>query len=183
MKKALLNIDYTNDFVAKDGALTCGEPGQKIEQEMVRITEDFIKNGDYVVFAIDYHQKDDAYHPETKLYPPHNIEGETGRELYGELQSVYERNKDKQHVYWLDKTRYSPFVGTDLEIKLRERGITEVHLVGCATDICVLHAAVSAYNLGFDVVVHQHAVASFNPDGHEWALQHFENALGAEIIK
>lgn len=26
--KALIVIDYTNDFVATDGALTCGEPGQ-----------------------------------------------------------------------------------------------------------------------------------------------------------
>ncbi len=29
--KALLVIDYTVDFVADDGALTCGEPGQAIE--------------------------------------------------------------------------------------------------------------------------------------------------------
>ena len=27
VKKALLVIDYTIDFVAVDGALTCGEPG------------------------------------------------------------------------------------------------------------------------------------------------------------
>ena len=30
----------------------------------------------------------------------------------------------------MDKTRYSAFAGTDLEMKLRERGIEEVHLVG-----------------------------------------------------
>lgn len=28
MKKALICIDYTNDFVASDGKLTCGEPRQ-----------------------------------------------------------------------------------------------------------------------------------------------------------
>ena len=31
-KKALINIDYTVDFVADAGALTCGEPGQAIEE-------------------------------------------------------------------------------------------------------------------------------------------------------
>ena len=46
----------------------------------------------------------------------------------------------------MDKTRYSAFAGTDLEMKLRERGIEEVHLVGVCTDICVLHTAVDAYN-------------------------------------
>lgn len=27
-KKVLIHIDYTHDFVASDGVLTCGEPGQ-----------------------------------------------------------------------------------------------------------------------------------------------------------
>ena len=31
MKRALINIDYTVDFVADEGALTCGKPGQEIE--------------------------------------------------------------------------------------------------------------------------------------------------------
>ena len=31
VKKALINIDYTVDFVADAGALTCGVPGQEIE--------------------------------------------------------------------------------------------------------------------------------------------------------
>ena len=53
----------------------------------------------------------------------------------------------------MDKTRYSAFAGTDLEMKLRERGIEEVHLVGVCTDICVLHTAVDAYNKGFKIVV------------------------------
>src|SRR5690606_34940955 len=117
-----------------------------------------------------------------KLFPPHNIIGTKGRELYGELANVYEENKDKSHVYYFDKTRYSAFAGTDLEIKLRERGIQEVHIVGVCTDICVLHTAVDAYNKGFQIVIHKDAVASFNQAGHEWALGHFSSALGAEVI-
>ncbi|MFJ7825968.1 cysteine hydrolase family protein [Psychrobacillus sp. NPDC096623] len=181
MKKALLNIDYTVDFVADNGALTCGKPGQNIEGSIVQITEDFIASGDYVVFAIDTHKRDDNYHPESKLFPPHNIEGTEGRDLFGRLKDVYENNKDNEQVYWMNKTRYSAFAGTDLELKLRERQITEVHLVGVCTDICVLHTAVDAFNKGFKVVVHKEAVASFNQLGHEWALGHFQNSIGAEI--
>ncbi|NCU17396.1 cysteine hydrolase family protein [Pallidibacillus pasinlerensis] len=180
--KALINIDYTNDFVAEDGALTCGKPGQVLEGEIVRLTKEFIDNNDYVVFAIDMHKENDNLHPETKLFPPHNIEGTDGRLLYGELQNVWENNKDNPNVYWMDKTRYSAFAGTDLEIKLRERGITEIHLVGVCTDICILHTAVDAYNRGFKVVVHKNGVASFNQTGHEWALQHFAETLGAKVV-
>ncbi|MDR0268119.1 isochorismatase family cysteine hydrolase [Paenibacillus sp.] len=180
-KRALINIDYTNDFVATDGALTCGEPGQVIENRIVELTKTFIANQDFVVFAIDLHQEGNTFHPETKLFPPHNIAGTAGRKLFGALENVYQDNKTNENVYWMDKTRYSAFAGTDLELQLRARGITELHLVGVCTDICVLHTAVDAYNKGFDLVIHHDAVASFDPEGHVWALRHFKGSLGAEI--
>jgi nicotinamidase-related amidase len=180
--KALINIDYTYDFVAVDGALTCGQPGQLIEEKIVELTKEFMASVDYVVFAIDVHDRGDEFHPETNLFPPHNLRGTSGRELFGSLKEVYERNSQLENVAFMDKTRYSAFAGTDLEIKLRERGITEVHLVGVCTDICVLHTAVDAYNKGFKIVVYKDAVASFNHAGHEWALGHFEHSLGA-IVK
>src|SRR5699024_5446374 len=91
-------------------------------------------------------------------------------------------HKHQSNVYYFDKTRYSAFVGTDLEIRLRERDIQEVHLVGVCTDICILHTAIDAYNKGFDIVVHKKGVASFNAVGHQWSLEHFENKLGAKVI-
>lgn len=181
-KRALINLDYTYDFVAEDGALTCGEPGQAIEEKIAGLTKEFIDAGDYVVFAIDGHIEGDELHPEAKLFPPHNIMGTSGRDLYGKLADVYEDNKDKENVYYYDKTRYSAFAGTDLELKLRERGIEELHIVGVCTDICVLHTAIEAYNKGFHIVIHKDAVASFNQAGHEWALSHFKDTLGAEVI-
>lgn len=182
MKRALINLDYTYDFVAEDGKLTCGVPGQEIEEHIVKLTREFIEAGDYVTFGIDAHHEGDELHPETKLFPPHNIVGTPGMELYGELKPLYEKYKDAPNVYYFEKTRYSGFAGTDLEIKLRERNITEVHIVGVCTDICVLHTAVDAYNKGFDIVIHEGAVASFNPAGHKWALEHFKNSLGAKVI-
>ena len=179
--KALINIDYTVDFVADNGALTCGKPGQVIEEKITQLTNEFIENGDYVVFAIDVHDQGDEYHPETKLFPPHNLRGTSGRDLFGALKDEYEKNKGQENVVFMDKTRYSAFAGTDLEVKLRERGITEVHLVGVCTDICVLHTAVDAYNKGFKIVVYKDAVASFNQAGHEWALGHFEQSLGGMV--
>ena len=182
MKKALINIDYTYDFVAADGALTCGEPGQAIEERITEITEQFISNRDFVVFAIDIHREGDVYHPETKLFPPHNLEGTAGRKLFGRLEKVYQANAESESVYWMDKTRYSAFAGTDLELQLRARGIDELHLVGVCTDICVLHTAVDAYNKGFKIVIHADAVASFDDEGHKWALRHVKGTLGAAVV-
>ncbi len=180
--KALINIDYTRDFIAENGALTVGVPGRAIEDEVVRLTEEFAEAGDFVVFAVDIHEENDRYHPESALFPPHNIRGSEGRRLYGKLSDLYEKLKRAPNVYFLNKTRYSAFVGTDLDLKLRERGVTEVHLIGDVTDICVLHTAIYAYSLHYKIVVHQNAVASFDSVGHEWALNHFKTCLGAKVL-
>ncbi|GAB2672183.1 cysteine hydrolase family protein [Paenibacillus thermoaerophilus] len=177
--KAFVVIDYTYDFVV--GRLPCGEPAVAIESRIAELTERFVRAGDFVVMAVDLHEQGDVYHPEHKLFPPHNIRGTDGRELYGRLRDVYEANRE--NIHWMDKTRYSAFCGTALELKLRERGITELHLAGVCTDICVLHTAVDAYNRGFAITVHADAVASFNDKGHEWALGHFRGVLGADVTE
>ncbi|CUH96513.1 hypothetical protein P22_2603 [Propionispora sp. 2/2-37] len=139
MNKALLVIDYTYDFVAPDGALTCGEAGRRL------------------------------YGPVKKT-----VDELTGNDKIEEQAGLF---------HFIDKSRYSSFAGNDLALRLRERGIQEVHLTGVCTDICVLHTAVDAYNLGFNIVVHADAVASFDPAGHAWALRHFARALGATVEK
>ncbi|MNP79443.1 Isochorismatase family protein [compost metagenome] len=47
----------------------------------------------------------------------------------------------------------------------------------------MLHTAVDAYNKGFGIVIHEDAVASFNADGHAWALGHFRGSLGAQVVR
>ncbi len=180
MEKALIVIDYTYDFVADDGKLTCGEPGQAIEQKITSLIEDYVAAGELVVFTNDIHIEGDPYHPETKLFPPHNIDGTPGRNLYGSVKDAYE--KYKEVCISIDKTRYSSFAGTNLHLLLQERGIRDIALVGVCTDICVLHTAVDAYNLGYRLSIYKDGVASFNAVGHDWALGHFAGSLGAQVI-
>src|SRR5699024_6475472 len=146
MKKALINVEYTYDFVAADGKSKCGAPGQNIEKAIVSITKEFQNQEEYDAFGIDANEEDDTYNPDTATFPPHNIKGTSGMELYGELKTLYEMHQDDANVFYFEKTRFSASAGTNLELKLRERGINEVHLVGVCTDICILHTAIEAYN-------------------------------------
>ena len=184
--KALLIIDYIHDFVAPDGALTCGEPAQLLDDYIATLAGEFAKAGDYIVVARDMHAADDAYHPESTLFPPHCLAGSKGVDVYGNSGTwLTHASQDKalsRNILWLDKTRYSAFAGTMLDIKLRERGITELHLTGVCSDICVLHTAISAYNLGYKTVVHSRGTASFDAEGHAYALRHMANVLGAQIV-
>lgn len=85
MTKALISIDYTVDFVADDGKLTAGAPAQAISETIAQVTQLAFDQGAYVFFAIDAHDVEDPFHPESKLFPPHNIIGTSGRDLYGPL--------------------------------------------------------------------------------------------------
>ena len=41
---------------------------------------------------------------ENRLFPPHNVIGTGGRELYGSLKSLYQDYEQEENVYWIDKT-------------------------------------------------------------------------------
>ena len=73
MAKALISIDYTVDFVADEGKLTAGAPAQAISEAIAQVTEAAFDRGDYIFFTIDAHDETDVCHPESKLFPPHNI--------------------------------------------------------------------------------------------------------------
>ena len=180
MTKALLIIDYTNDFIADDGALTCGKPGQAIEGHILELADEFYQNGDYVIFPTDGHTHD-KFSPEYKLFPPHNIIGTSGQELYGKVGQWFQQNQTDSHVYKFNKNRYSAFQNTNLDNYLRERRINEVWICGVCTDICVLHTAISAYNRDYQIVIPQKAVATFSTLGAKWAMGHFKNVLGATV--
>ena len=164
-KQALLIIDYTNDFIDDHGALSCKQPGQILENEIVSLANQFLQQGDFIILPTDLHIKNDPYTVESKLFPPHNLANTWGRQFYGKLENWYQTNKDSNSVKVIDKSHYSSFCGTSLDLFLRERNITTLH-----------------YNLNYNLVIHKNAVGSFSPEGHLWALNHFKTCLGAQII-
>ncbi|MFI3225996.1 MAG: isochorismatase family cysteine hydrolase [Clostridia bacterium] len=180
MKKALIVIDFNNDFVADDGKLTCGAVAQAIDEKIASLVEEFAKNGDFIVNACDNHVENDLYSIEKDMFPAHCFD-DYGKDLYGKTKIAVEKVEKNQYLY-IAKNRFSAFAGTPLDLKLKERGVNDIILVGVCTDICVLHCAVDAYNLGYKISIVRDGVASFNQVGHDFALSHFENTLGAKII-
>lgn len=181
MKKALIIVDYNNDFVAEDGKITCGKPAQEIDDTIAKIVEEFSLNGDFIFNTCDNHTENDTYNKETKMFPAHCISGTSGRELYGNTFKAVSKVKKEQLVE-IEKIMLSAFAGTSLDLKLRERDIKDVYLVGVCSDICVLHTAIEAYGLGYNIYIYEKGIASFNEEGHKFALNHFKNTLGATII-
>ncbi len=107
--QAIIVIDFTYDFISIDGKLNCGRYGLAITETLVQLVQNYDRIGNYIVLAIDCHESDDVYHPENKLFPAHNIINLTGRELYGDLVYWYQQCQEQQHIYYMNKRRYSTF--------------------------------------------------------------------------
>lgn len=181
MNQALIIIDYVNDFVDDNGSLTCGAPAQHIDTKIAELTKEFFGRGDFIIVANDAHIDGDRYNRESDAFPPHCIMGTWGTGLYGETQKAVDSIDEKQKIV-ITKSRYSAFYGTNLDMKLRERNIDTLSLTGVCSDICVLHTAIDAYNLGYKIKIYKNGIASFNDAGHSFAIQHCEKVLGATIL-
>jgi len=178
MKRALVLIDYIYDFVDDNGALTAGKPAQAIKDNVAGVINNLTED-DVLILANDCHLDgpEGTKHPESKLFPPHAIKGTKGRDNI--LQK--EIDDTKAQAIYLDKTRYSAFCNTGLNDILHLNNVEKIYLAGVCTDICVMHTAIDAYNLGVNTTVLSNCVASFDANGHQFALNHFKNALGMEI--
>lgn len=71
----------------------------------------------------------------------------------------------------ISKQRVGAFLGTDLDAKLKERGVTQVFMTGIATSMGVEATARSAFDLGYHVVFVSDAMADLNPAAHKHALE------------
>lgn len=79
----------------------------------------------------------------------------------------------------IEKCRYSAFYNTNLEILLRNRGITTLILAGVVTNVCVESTARDAWHRDFDLLVVSDATAGYAKDLHEGALTNIAHLCGA----
>jgi len=171
MTRALVIIDMLNDFIHPDGSLYCGPAAASIVPAVERLLQEARSSGEPVIYLCDRHRPDD---PEFEMFPSHCVAGSWGAQIIEELQP-----QRGEHI--IPKRRYSGFFGTDLDLRLRELGATELRLVGVCTNICVLYTACDARMRHYRVAVVKDAVASFDAEAHRWALREMDKTLGVKL--
>lgn len=166
--QALLVIDVQNDFcpngalaVAGGGEIVVGVNAAMAGFDAVILTQDWHPAG-HSSFASSHNavpmtQVQMPYGPQI-LWPDHCVQGTAGADFHADLNtSRADMIVRKGYNPAIDS--YSAFFENDhstptgLEGYLRTRGITQLTLVGLATDFCVAYSAVDAAKLGFDVGV------------------------------
>ena len=81
--------------------------------------------------------------------------------------------------YVLDKTRYSSFYNTSLEVILRGLGVDILIICGIITEVWVESTIGDAYFRDFKIIVPKGAVAAMDIDRHKGTLNTIEYGFGS----
>ncbi|MFJ8822530.1 hydrolase [Streptomyces sp. NPDC102467] len=76
------------------------------------------------------------------------------------------------------KRNWSAFYGTDLDLQLRRRGVTQVVLTGVATSIGVESTARAAHEHGYHVTLATDAMTDMDAEGHRGSVERIFPRLG-----
>ena len=155
MKKTLIVIDMQNDFI--DMALGTPEAVAIVPAVKAKI-EEYIKNGDKIIFTRDTHGDNYLETPEGKKLPvPHCIKGTKGWEIYDGLYVEGAKIIDKPNFGWPE---------------WRNETLEWVEIIGLCTDICVVSNSliIKATFPDAQITVDASCCAGVTPETHNAAL-------------
>ncbi|MFZ5623062.1 MAG: cysteine hydrolase family protein [Gemmatimonadota bacterium] len=167
---AVVVIDMANDFVHPGGTIADAGGAEyqararAIIPPLARLLDAARNAGATVIYATDAHTPDDV---ELRKWPPHAMKGTKQAEIVGELAP-------KPGDVVLDKTTYSPFVSTEIDRILRDRGIRTLLITGLHTDCCCRHTSGDAFQRGYDLVWVTDAMQAFSDEAHRAGLEYFK---------
>ena len=194
---ALIVVDVQNDF-CPGGALAVPE-GDAVVPGINALMDGFAT----VVLTQDWHPADHAsfasQHPGRApmemaempygaqiLWPDHCVQGSAGAAFHPGLRTDpaqliirkgFRRGIDSYSAFF-ENDRTTP---TGLEGYLRARGVTDLTLVGLATDFCVNFSALDAARLGFAVSLREDLCRAIDMDGSLAAAREAMRAAGVTL--
>jgi nicotinamidase/pyrazinamidase len=179
--KALIVIDVQNDFCPGGALAVAGG------DEIIPVVNGLIGAFDHVVLTQDWHPAGHSsfasshggkspfetirmdYGDQT-LWPDHCVQGTSGADFHAGLD-VTKAQMIVRKGFRASIDSYSAFFENDhrtptgLAGYLRERGLSDLTLVGLATDYCVAYSAIDAARLGFSVTVRMDACRAIDLGG------------------
>lgn len=194
--KALIVIDVQKDFCPGGALAVAGG------DEIVPLVNRLIGEFDHVVLTQDWHPAGHSSfastHPgrnpfetiempygQQTLWPDHCVQGSAGAEFHPQLEwTKAELIVRKGFRTGIDS--YSAFFENDhrtptgLAGYLRERGISDLTLVGLATDFCVAYSALDAVRSGFSATVLLEACRAIDLGG---SLAAMKDEMAAEGVR
>lgn len=174
MTRALILIDFINEFLHPDGKITPQGMGRFCEEywsidNAKKLIDFFRKNDEEIIWIhLGFHENYDncsSISPRFKWAPSMWIL----RENTWSVEFVKELGY-KSEEKTITKTRVSPFYKTELEEYLREKWITEIVVTGVATDLAVSSITRDAHDRDILTTVISDACGTVSIEHHDAAL-------------
>lgn len=169
-KTALVLIDLQNGIV---GAPAKPHSGQEVVGRAAELAAAFRAHGSPVVLVRVTFAADgaDALPGRTEAPRPEGTPPEGWDSIVDDLAGHPED-------ITVTKRNWGAFHGTDLDVQLRRRGVTQIVLGGVATSIGVESTARAAYEHGYHVTLATDAMTDLNADAHDNSIQRIFPKLG-----
>jgi nicotinamidase/pyrazinamidase len=157
MTRALIIVDVQNDFCEGGSLAVTG--GAAVARGISLVLDRAGDRWDHVVATKDYHVDPGAHfseHPDfVDSWPAHCVVGTGGSDFHPELvqnriEAVFMKG---EHAAAYSGFEGHTAAGDGLADWLRSRAVTEVEVVGIATDHCVRATALDAASAGFATTV------------------------------
>lgn len=168
-RSALLVIDMQNDFCHPDGAFAKRGLDISMAQEIIPTLQRLMaaaREAHVPVVIVRVVRGQHTGWPALDRLSRHNfgpdfvpvfVEGTWGAELL-------EGFEPKPGDIALDKNRYGAFTGTNLDLILRNKGVSTLIVSGGATNVCVESTVREGFMLDYDVVLVEDACATVTPE-------------------
>jgi nicotinamidase/pyrazinamidase len=195
MANALIIVDVQNDFV--EGGSLAVNGGVDLGNRLATFLKENHDKYDIIVTTQDWHINPEGHFSETPDYvdtwPVHCVAGENGARIVTPLaqtigELVVNDNLDYVRIVKGEYTAaYSGFEGVifgggdSLESDLQIAGVTEVDVVGIATDYCVAATARDAKANGFETTVLKEFCVGINAEKVEELFTTGFNAEGINV--
>jgi nicotinamidase/pyrazinamidase len=186
MPKALFVIDVQNDF-CEGGALAC-QGGAQVAANITAYLKSSKSDYDFVIASRDWHTPNSlngghfpaqGNEPDfVNTWPLHCIAEEPGAEYHANLDAslidIHIKKGQGQHGYSIFEGVTDS--GENLHELIQRLEITEVDVVGIATDYCVRASALDANNCGLQVRVITSLTAGVSAASTEAAIDELVDA-------
>ncbi|MDZ4342511.1 MAG: isochorismatase family cysteine hydrolase [Candidatus Binatia bacterium] len=167
----LLIVDMQNDFCHRDGAAGRRGRGMDFVQVMIpnllRLIEKARERKCPVGFVKTVSNSWTESEVWTEFKNPDLLacaEGSWGAEFYAGFEP-------RPGDLVVTKHRYSAFIGTDLDLILRSRGIKSLITTGVGTGMCVFHTLTVGFMLDYYItLVEDCAATTYGPQAHQEAV-------------
>jgi nicotinamidase-related amidase len=178
---ALVLIDLQAGTLA---APTKPYSGAEVVAKAVELADAFRAAGAPVVLVRNTNAPDGSDYPPGRSEAALRAGGGGPRDLGPIAEPLLGHDSDLHIV----KHNWGAFYGTDLDLQLRRRGITQIVLGGLATSLGVESTARSAQEAGYHVVLATDAMSDINSDAHDLTTRWIFPMLGetgttAEILE